>query len=82
MREQLLNSIRLAISTDGATDVEAIEIDSLLDDISGTTLPDDAEPSHESIDDDSLEQQLDRLKTPDPSRIPDPETPPDPDPQN
>ena len=82
MREQLLNSIRLAISTDGATDVEAIEIDSLLDDISGTTLPDDAEPSHESMDDDSLEQQLDGLKTPDPSTIPDPETPPDPNPQN
>lgn len=82
MREQLLNSIRLAISTDGATDVEAIEIDSLLDDISGTTLPDDAEPSHESMHDDSLEQQLDRLKTPDPSTIQNPETLPDPDPQN
>jgi phage terminase small subunit len=36
MREQLLNSIRLAISSEGATDVEAIEVDSLLDEINGT----------------------------------------------
>ena len=35
MREQLLNSIRLAISSEGAEDVEAIEVSSLLDEISG-----------------------------------------------
>jgi phage terminase small subunit len=81
MREQLLNSIRLAISTDGAEDVEAIEIDSLLDDISGAAVPDDVSPIHELMDDAAPDQQLDGLNTPDPSTIPDPETPPDPDPQ-
>jgi phage terminase small subunit len=35
MREQLLNSIRLAISSEGAEDVEAVEVSSLLDEISG-----------------------------------------------
>jgi hypothetical protein len=81
MREQLLNSIRLAISTEGATDVEAIEIDSLLDDISGAAVPDDGDPSNELLDDVLPEQQLDQ-KTPDPSTIQNPETLPDPDPQN
>jgi phage terminase small subunit len=80
MREQLLNSIRLAISTDGAEDVEAIEIDSLLDDISGAALPDDAETLHISMDDAAPDQQIDK-ETPDPSAIPIVETPPDPDPQ-
>ena len=81
MREQLLNSIRLAISTDGATDVEAIEIDSLLDDISGAASPDDAETLHISMHDAAPDQQRDK-ETPDPSTIPIVETPPDPDPQN
>ena len=35
MREQLLNSIRLAISSEGAEDVEAVEVSSLLEEISG-----------------------------------------------
>jgi hypothetical protein len=82
MREQLLNSIRLAISTDGATDVEAIEIDSLLDDISGAAAPDAADLSHELLSDVSPDQRPDQLETPDPSTIQIVETLPDPDPQN
>jgi phage terminase small subunit len=82
MREQLLNSIRLAISTDGATDVEAIEIDSLLDDISGAAAPDAADPTYELLSDVSPDQRPDQLETPDPSTIQIVETLPDPDPQN
>jgi len=82
MREQLLNSIRLAISTDGATDVEAIEIDSLLDDISGAAVPDDGDPSNELLGDVLPEQRPDQLETPDPSENLIVQTLPDPDPQN
>ena len=82
MREQLLNSIRLAISTEGAEDVEAIEIDSLLDDISGTTSPDSADPIHELLDDVLPEQRPEQLETPDPSTIQNLADPLDPNPQN
>lgn len=76
MREQLLNSIRLAISADGAEDVEAIEVNSLLDEISGgyqsgSAASDSAELS--LIDDDELQgnqaSQSDDEQTPDPSQL-------------
>lgn len=85
MREQLLNSIRLAISSEGAQDVEAVEIDSLMAEISG------AAPDSDSSIDSELDnnvtavieidsQQPDEDQTPDPSSIDPLPTPPDPDP--
>jgi hypothetical protein len=85
MREQLLNSIRLAISADGAMDVEAVEVNSLLDEISGTApivkaAPDTAEDVMLCTDD-TIDGQLDQSddhQTPDPSLNliqPDPPTP-------
>jgi hypothetical protein len=84
IREQLLNSIRLAISSEGAEDVEAIEIDSLMAEISGAAP--DTEPTLDSVLDDAVQVQAvpDAAagddQTPDPSTIDKPETPPDPDP--
>jgi phage terminase small subunit len=74
MREQLLNSIRLAISADGATDVEAIEVDSLLDEINGTTqILSEAEDYAgeqllaELVEDSDQPDQPDNQQTPDPA---------------
>lgn len=82
MREQLLNSIRLAISSEGATDVEAIEVDSLLNEISGTAPDDETQPDYAedlmSID----AGQLDDQQTPDPLQNPIQPDPLHPDPQN
>lgn len=95
MREQLLNSIRLAISADGATDVEAIEVDSLLEEISGTghsgkSIEDSAEQSlidDLSMDDEAADQPEDNepdpesdQQTPDPAQNQIVQTPPPPDP--
>jgi phage terminase small subunit len=74
MREQLLNSIRLAISSEGATDVEAIEVDSLLDEINGTAqILSEAEDYageqllNELIGDEDPASQINQERTPDPS---------------
>jgi phage terminase small subunit len=52
MRDQLMKSIRLAFSTGGAIDVEASEVDSLLDEISGKPLADAPDLDHAAIDSD------------------------------
>ena len=72
IREQLLNSIRLAISSEGAEDVEAIEIDSLMAEISGSNS--DTDPALDSdlaASDLELQGDLDAaaaaIQTPDPS---------------
>lgn len=51
MRDQLMKSIRLAFSSGGAVDVEATEVDSLLDEISGRPALDDAESVQMPLDD-------------------------------
>jgi hypothetical protein len=85
MREQLLNSIRLAISSEGAEDVEAVEIDSLMAEISGsnsdTDQPIDSERDNSEMDaQDSDPAQPEDQETPDPSSNDIPATPPTPDP--
>lgn len=85
MRDQLMKSIRLAFSSGGAIDVEASEVDSLLNEISGQTAVDDASPDHDSQLPDT--QDADTLPIPlvnegaEASGNPIPATPPDPDPQ-
>jgi phage terminase small subunit len=49
MRDQLMKSIRLAFSSGGAVDVEATEVDSLLNEISGLTPVNAPDPDHESL---------------------------------
>jgi hypothetical protein len=81
MRDQLMKSIRLAFSSGGAVDVEATEVDSLLNEISGGPGMNAAGPSHDQqLDDD---QDADTLPIPggEASEISNPGTPPDPDPQ-
>ena len=57
MKDKLLNSIRLAISSQGATDVEVDDVDSLLAEITGgTNMMDDA-GNHELLDDDVVDVQ-------------------------
>jgi hypothetical protein len=54
MKDKLLNSIRLALSSQGATDVEVDDADSLLAEITGSTnMMDDAD-NHDVLDDDVL----------------------------
>lgn len=50
MRDQLMKSIRLAFSSGGAVDVEATEVDSLLNEISGLTPVNDPDLDHAAID--------------------------------
>jgi hypothetical protein len=52
MRDQLMKSIRLAFSSGGAVDVEATEVDSLLNEISGLTPVNDPDLDHAAIDND------------------------------
>jgi hypothetical protein len=52
MKDKLLNSIRLAISSQGATDVEVDDADSLLAEITGNTNKMDDVTGNDSIDDD------------------------------
>jgi len=57
MKDKLLNSIRLAISSQGATDVEMDDADSLLAEIAGdTTMMDDA-GNDAGLDDDVMDVQ-------------------------
>jgi hypothetical protein len=54
MKDKLLNSIRLAISSQGATDVEMNDADSLLAEITGVSRVMDDATSPESLDDDAI----------------------------
>jgi len=54
MRDQLMKSIRLAFSSGGAVDVEATEVDSLLNEISGLTPVNDPDLDHAAIDSDQI----------------------------
>ena len=54
MKDKLLNSIRLAISSQGATDVEVDDADSLLAEITGGTNVMDDVGSHELAEDDVM----------------------------
>jgi hypothetical protein len=94
MRDQLMKSIRLAFSSGGAVDVEATEVDSLLDEISGKSAVDDPDLDHAAIDSDQIADTVPILGN---SEAAEPstgyllggeasknqilETPPDPDPQ-
>jgi hypothetical protein len=84
MRDQLMKSIRLAFSSGGAIDVEASEVDSLLDEISGKPAVDDQTPA--DVSEQMLEGDQDAYTLPisggEASAIGIPETPPDPDPEN
>jgi hypothetical protein len=80
MRDQLMKSIRLAFSSGGAIDVEASEVDSLLDEISGKPAGNAPDPDHDSISDDQSADTLPNLGG-EASENEILETPPDPDPQ-
>ena len=54
MKDKLLNSIRLAISSQGATDVEVDDADSLLAEITGITNEMDDKGGYESMNDDDV----------------------------
>jgi hypothetical protein len=58
MKDKLLNSIRLAISSQGATDVEMDDADSLLAEITGdTTMMNDA-GSYDGLDEDVMHDEV------------------------
>jgi hypothetical protein len=80
MRDQLMKSIRLAFSSGGAVDVEATEVDSLLNEISGLTPVNDSGIDHETIDSDQSADTL-PISGGEASESEILETPPDPDPQ-
>lgn len=95
MRDQLMKSIRLAFSSGGAIDVEANEVDSLLDEISGKPANDEPEPDHDGLtpvksataDNETIEPEGQNAATRsisggEGSENGISETPPDPDPQN
>jgi hypothetical protein len=90
MRDQLMKSIRLAFSSGGAIDVEASEVDNLLNEISGQTAADAPEPDHDSQQHDSqLDSKQDASTLPievpaaggEASESSIPATPPTPDPK-
>jgi hypothetical protein len=56
MRDKLLNSIRLAISSQGAEDVDMDDADSLLAEITGISKVMDDDSSHEAMDDDVIDE--------------------------
>jgi hypothetical protein len=56
MRDKLLNSIRLAISSQGAEDVDMDDADSLLAEITGISKVMDDDSSHELADDDVIDE--------------------------
>jgi hypothetical protein len=56
MRDKLLNSIRLAISSQGAEDVDMDDADSLLAEITGISKVMDDDSSHETMDDDVIDE--------------------------
>jgi hypothetical protein len=82
MRDQLMKSLRLAISSSGSIDVEATEVDSLLAEINGSTArsdaPDDADPCLDAV----LDAETVPKVLGDGNQNPEPATPPHPDPQN
>jgi hypothetical protein len=80
MRDQLMKSIRLAFSSGGAIDVEASEVDSLLDEISGKPAVDVPDPDHVMNDDDQSADTF-PISGGEASANQILETPPDPDPQ-
>jgi hypothetical protein len=57
MKDKLLNSIRLAISSQGATDVEVDDADSLLAEITGNTNKMDDVTGNDVIDDDDVDSE-------------------------
>jgi hypothetical protein len=57
MRDKLMNSIRLAISSQGAEDVDVDDADSLLAEITGSTNKMDDVTGNESIDDDDVDSE-------------------------
>jgi hypothetical protein len=80
MRDQLMKSIRLAFSSGGAVDVEATEVDSLLNEISGGPGMNAAGPGNEALDDYQDANTL-TIAGGEASESSIPGTPPDPDPQ-
>jgi hypothetical protein len=82
MRDQLMKSIRLAFSSGGAIDVEASEVDSLLDEISGKPSADGTSPDYDSQLDAELDADTRPIAGGEASGNEILETPPDPDPQN
>jgi hypothetical protein len=81
MRDQLMKSIRLAFSSGNAVDVEATEVDSLLDEISGLTAVKAPDPAHDSQLDAELDADTRPIAGGEASENEILETPPDPDPQ-
>jgi hypothetical protein len=81
MRDQLMKSIRLAFSSGGAVDVEATEVDSLLNEISGLTAVNEPDPAHDSQLDAELDADTRPISGGEASENEILETPPDPDPQ-
>ena len=81
MKDKLLNSIRLAISSQGAEDVEMDDADSLLAEIIGDTKMMDDAGSHELLDDDVMDDS-DAIVEVVASTNGNPADPPTPDPQN
>ena len=81
MKDKLLNSIRLAISSQGATDVEVDDADSLLAEITGITNEMDDKGGYESIDDDNGDVQEENAEGM-ASLTENPNDPPHHDPQN
>jgi hypothetical protein len=57
MKDKLLNSIRLAISSQGAEDIDMDDADSLLAEITGTSNVMNDASSNDSIDDDDVDVQ-------------------------
>jgi hypothetical protein len=80
MRDQLMKSIRLAFSSGNAVDVEATEVDSLLNEISGLTPVNDPDLDHAAIDSE-LDAATGSISGGEASENEISETPPDPDPQ-
>jgi hypothetical protein len=80
MRDQLMKSIRLAFSSGNAVDVEATEVDSLLNEISGLTPVNDPDLDHAAIDSDQIADTMPILGG-EASENEILETPPDPDPR-
>ena len=80
MRDQLMKSIRLAFSSGNAVDVEATEVDSLLNEISGLTPVNAPDLDHAAIDSDQIADTVPILGG-EASENEISETPPDPDPQ-
>ena len=81
MRDQLMKSIRLAFSSGGAVDVEATEVDSLLNEIGGGPGMNAAGPGHDQQLDDYQDADTLTIAGGEASEISSPGTPPDPDPQ-